>query len=253
MAFKILLFTAIFSCSIQASLERFCSDRSSDLNFIQDSLKLRENQLSFQNTGGLIGGGVCWWHSRFTRNMSYLAYFSPYKPKLKDHQKIKKLILNIKKGKSLVEIPGFRNTYGFSKAYQNEIQSVLNQWQIEDGFIRQAWIIGLAGRSERKSIHLQKTMERTFSQINDGRVVYHKLQIKGITAHAWLVVDMEEVNNGYDLEVLDSNRRQTLIYSYRFGDTFFTDKSYGNFSPYLEFSKEEERLNQTLSYYCKED
>ena len=35
------------------------------------------NLMSFKNQGGLFNGGVCWWHSRFQRNIFYLSIFRP--------------------------------------------------------------------------------------------------------------------------------------------------------------------------------
>jgi len=79
-----------------------------------------------------------------------------------------------------------------------------------------------------------------------------KLQIKGITSHAWLVVSMKPGPNGYDVEFIDSNQPQrTQIYTFKNGDRSFYIKDYGNFVPYLEYTREEERLMAVGKKFCE--
>jgi hypothetical protein len=40
------------------------------------------------------------------------------------------------------------------------------------------------------------------------------------------------------------------LYRYKIGDESFNIKGYGNFVPYLEFRREEEKLNQVAQNYC---
>ena len=85
----------------------------------------------------------------------------------------------------------------------------------------------------------------------EGSIAYQKLQIKGITAHAWLVINMHKVSNGYDLEVLDSNfPNQTIIYNYREGMISFSNGHYGNFVPYLERKAEMNTIKMTILKKC---
>ena len=44
---------------------------------------------------------------------------------------------------------------------------------------------------------------------------------------------------------------KTKTYEYKFGDTSFYVKGYGNFVPYLEFKTEEERLLQVKTKRCQ--
>lgn len=248
---------------------RFCAD-----NNIQSKLSQRKNNIAFKNQGGLLNGGVCWWHSRLVRNAAYLAYFSPDKPRphkevierrlrfpnyRRVHQSmdlpapgsVKYILEKIKKGQEVVEIPGFSNFNAFTSEYSREVLEILEAWQIEDGAIDQDWIVGLRGSSEISSDELASRMHDLYAQVQAGDVVYQKLQIAGITAHAWLVIGMVRGRNGFDLQVLDSNYSSPQIYEYRFGDTSLFHNYYGNFVPYTGEVREEERLKRVRSRFCK--
>ena len=220
---------------------------------MQSKLSSRNNRLSFTNQGGLFNSGVCWWHSRFTRNANYLAFFSPNKPPLFDPTE---LIKKIRKGREVVEIPGFRNLREFSTYYQNEIQDVLENWQIVDGAINQQWVVGLWGKSEVSESNMKKRMDKLHARVSNGEVVYQKLQIDGIDAHAWLVVGMEKFSGGYNLYVVDSNYRGIDRYVYKEGDRSFEHPFYGKFVPYTGRMAEERRLNKVKNKFgvtLKED
>lgn len=96
--------------------------------------------------------------------------------------------------------------------------------------------MGLKGSNVVEASELRKMMDELYEYVEiEGNIAYQKLQIKGVTAHAWLVVNMKKTSNGYDLEVLDSNYpSQTMIYSFRDGMTNFNHTYYGAFTPYLE-------------------
>ncbi len=196
--------------------ENFCSQEDT-----QAQLYNLNNRLNFTNRGGLLNKGVCWWHSRFTRNANVLVYFSPSKPKPVSMRELKKILKKIQKGREVVEIPGFTNLADFSKEYEEEIQSLLNKWQLSDGLIRQRWIGGLSGRSKVRPEKLKSIMDDTFYKVQNGEVVYQKLQEKGITAHAWLVIGMKPTNDGYKLHVVDSNYKRVREVTYRYGQTHF--------------------------------
>ena len=85
----------------------------------------------------------------------------------------------------------------------------------------------------------------------EGNIAYQKLQIKGVTAHAWLVVNMKKTSRGYDLEVLDSNYpSQTMVYRYQDGMTNFNHTYYGAFTPYLERRAELDSVKMAILEKC---
>jgi hypothetical protein len=118
----------------------------------QSLLCNKKNKMSFSNKGGLFGlpTGVCWWHSQFHRNATYLTYYSPNKKKLdpenkEDKKKLKKIIRNIAKRKKIVEIPGFNSIREFTADPKNEklIQKYLQAWMAEDSLLKMTWVNGL--------------------------------------------------------------------------------------------------------------
>ena len=260
-----------FSLNLSASpttIKNFCSSGN-----IQEKLKESNNRISFNNQGGLFNGGVCWWHSRLLRNASYLVYFSPEKEKPHHETKVQliripdpkapkgirvpapgsvRYILNkIQEGKEVVEIPGFRDLDSFSSYYESEIQDLLDDWQLEDGVVNQSWIVGLKGDSEVEPQELERRMHELYQRIRSGEVVYQKLQLPGIVAHAWLVVDMTKKSNGYTLKVVDSNYSSIQTHDYQFGDTSLHYPYFGKFVPYTDNTREEIRLNQVREKFCK--
>lgn len=207
--------------------------------------------MSFKNQGGLFNGGVCWWHSRFQRNIFYLAIFRPElnRPNLRE---VKALIKEIRAGEKVITIPGFSNFAEFSETYKKEILSELEDWQLYDGVVLGSWIDGLKGDIKVKPEVLQKMMDEVYQYVEvDKKIAYQKLQIKGITSHAWLVVGMKKAQSGYEIGLIDSNNpRMSENYSYKIGDESFYEKSYGNFVPYLEFKREEARISSIAKKFC---
>jgi hypothetical protein len=254
---KILIFI-IFSLpvSLWGSLlpqtkEDFCG-RFNDPQTIKSFSNDANNLLNFKNHGGLFNGGVCWWHSKFQRNLFYLSIFNPYSPSPAPTE-IKKLIHKIRQGNQIVVIPGFFNVHDFSEQNRSAIQAELEAWQLFDGIVLSLWIDGLRGNTKIQPDLLKKKMDDLYQYVEvKNKIAYQKLQIKGITSHAWLVVAVKPMPNGYDLEVIDSNHpRATEIYSYHFGDDSFFIKKYGHFVPYLEYTKEEEKLMKVGKKYCE--
>lgn len=230
----------------------FCSDRK-DPDFVKELVQSSSNLMSFQNQGGLLNSGVCWWHSRFQRNALYLTIYKPDEDRPTDAEAMK-LILQIKSGNKVVVIPGFNNFSEFSYAYAQEIQNVLNAWQKVDGIAKFAWVKGLRGSAELPPEKLKKQMDKIYEDVEINKnISYNKLQIPGIEAHAWLVVHMEKVSGGYELEILDSNNPDTTEhYSYREGDTNFKYRGYAfDFVPYLDQTGEMQKLKKSISKFCK--
>jgi hypothetical protein len=256
MKLNLLILLSLFSLSawsnvIEASLspDNFCQARK-DKSYFQKLLFEKDNRLAFTNQGGLIDGGTCWWHSRITRNAAYLAYFSPHKAKPTEMEAFL-IVSRLRTGSAVVEIPGYHNLKEFSEDWEDTIQWHLNDWQIFDGFIGQSWINALAGKTKVTPNKLKSIMEETFKRVNqDKEVVFHKLQLPGIPAHAWLVVKMEKTENGYRLKVIDSNYRYKKFHLYERGDGSFYTSSYKNFVPYVDYTNEEKKLRKVVSNYC---
>ena len=232
-----------------ANQDQFCADRL-DGEFVKQLASESRNFMAFRNQGGIGNGGVCWWHSRFQRNALYLTIFKPEQamPTIDEAQK---LIKKIRAGKEIIEIPGFDNFEAFTARYRVLIQKELELWQKADG-AKFAWIRGLKGTPEVTPEKMKTLMDELYDEVEGkGNIAYQKLQIKGITAHAWLVINMDKTDTGYVLEVLDSNfPSETTFYKYQEGQTHFVHWFYGNFTPYLEETKEMERLNTVIQKQC---
>lgn len=240
-------FNLFFSSTLFAS--NFCEVRS-DIFFAKKILKESQNRLSFRNQGGIGGGGVCWWHSRFLRNATYLVDFKPELPKPNAKQ-LKKILKRIQKGKKVTIIPGFYNLKDFSATYQIEIQVLLDRWQLKDGLLKQKWITGLKGQAKVSPEKLQTMMNQLYEYVKLGNIAYQKLQIPGITAHAWLVIDMVKLTSGYKLSVIDSNYIYDVkTYYFRNGYTNFIYPYLGDFVPYTEKKNELSKLQKVLRKHC---
>lgn len=228
--------------------QKFCEDRIEDSHQLQSFIVNRYNQLSFTNQGGVFGGGVCWWHSRFTRSAAYLAVFDATLPKPTDEE-AKKIIGRLRDRKGVTLIPGFKNLYEFSLAYGNQIQSKLNDWQRSDGLLKASWVRGLSGSSEIGAEEMTRRMDELYERVQRGEVVYQMLQMPGVVAHAWLVTGMEKTSDGYKLEVIDSNSG-TDHYTFRNGMTTFNYMGWYKFVPYTGQLGEEQKLNSKLVEFC---
>lgn len=239
-----------FAGSLPTTKAEFCA-RFQDSTVLTSIAAEPSNLMAFKNQGGLFNGGVCWWHSRFQRNIFYLSIFRPDLNKPLP-QEVRALIKEIRSGSKMVTIPGFSNFQEFSETYKKEILSELESWQLYDGVVLGSWIDGLKGDTKVKPEVLKKMLDEVYTYVEvEKKIAYQKLQIKGITSHAWLVVGIKKGPNGYELGLIDSNNpRMTENYSYKIGDSSFYDKSYGNFVPYLEFKREEQRITSVAKSFC---
>lgn len=247
---KKLLLIAIFFANTSYAQTRFCEVlRTPD--FATQQLNSAENRLDFTNHGGLLNGGVCWWHSRFTRNALYKAMFKPQIP-AGNEETTKKLIKAIRKGKEVVIINGYKNLREFSRLNAKLIQKELESWQRYDGLLRQQWTVGLWGWHRLPAQKLRARVGNLYDYVKgQGNIAYLKLQIKGITAHSWLVTDMKKNVDGYTLKIIDSNFLHTISYRYYYGDRSFNTRSYGDFIPYLGKRKENIQNKEIRSSYCQ--
>jgi hypothetical protein len=234
--------------------KEFCERFNESGEFTDNILELStdpSNMMAFKNNGGLFNGGVCWWHSRFQRNAFYLTIFRP-DLEIPTQLQTKKIIRDIRNGESVVTIPGYHNFSEFTERNKDLIQSELNNWQLYDGVILGKWIDGLRGSTKVESSVLQDFMADLFNYVSvKKKVAYQKLQIKGITSHAWLVVGVLKTEKGMEIGYIDSNSpKMSKNYTYLNGDTSFYTKSYGDFVPYLEFKREEARLAAIAKSFC---
>ena len=236
--------------------DEFCSrfgTSDQERETIQDFSNNPENLMAFKNDGGIFNGGVCWWHSRFQRNVFYLVIFKPDHNKARNKSEIIKIIHQIRMATKVVIIPGYATFEEFSKEHQELIQKELNEWQTYDGIVLGGWRDGLKGDTSVAAFTLLTMMNKIYDYVAiKKKIAYQKLQIKGITSHAWLIVGMKKTPEGIDLGYIDSNSpRLSKIYSYKYGDRSFTTSKYGNFVPYLGYTKEEEeKILQTAKEFC---
>jgi hypothetical protein len=244
--------TQAMAATASKSVRQFCVDRQ-DTDFIQDLSKNPHNHLAFRNHGGLINGGVCWWHSRFTRNALHLTIFRPELPRPSERD-MASLIKDIRQGRTVVTIPGFNNLREFSsdRTAANLIQKELEAWQRMDGFVRQQWIVGLSGSRRVSAENMTRRMDTLYDYVvGDKNVAYQRLQMPGVVAHAWLVVDMDKTRDGYKLHVHDSNYFGIQEWTFREGMTHFNYGGFGEFTPYLERQRELRNIQNVASRFCR--
>ena len=207
-------------------------------------------RMDFSNHGGLINGGVCWWHSRFQRAAIYLTIFRPdlQKPTVSE---AKNIINTLRKKNGVVTIPGYQDFNEFSHDFSEEIQTTLEKWQKIDGFLKFKWLQGLSGSSEIPPEKMKTRMDKLYELVGiQKKIAFQMLQLKGVVSHAWNVIGVVKTTDGYDLFVIDSNQPiSTEKYSYHFGDSSF-HSSYGNFVPYTEESSEVGEINARIKNVC---
>lgn len=244
---KILI--ALLFVSSQAFSQSVC-DRI--VEGIPAYLEASESRLSFKNRGGLINGGVCWWHNRFQRSSAYLAQFSPELPK-PGRKDLLTILRSLKQMNQVVTIPGFEDFNSFSRAYESEIQSVLESWQREDGFINQQWLRGISGESALSPAGLKLRMDTLYDQfVKSPHPIWVMAQIRGVKSHAFLVSKMTRREKGYVLQVIDSNfPLNNKFFTYEPGQTALKHpKDKYSFVPYLGFQKDFQLIKRSLEIEC---
>jgi hypothetical protein len=243
------IISIFFSVSAQSSdlTKKICSRTRAELF---EQFRSAENRLAITNGGGLFQGGVCWWHSRLQRSSVYLAHFSPEKQK-PDSTLAKEIIRKLIHFEEVVEVPGYENFYQFSQDFSKLVQSALNEWQIRDGFINQQWIRGISGRNHLSALAMTERMNQLYeTYLRSEPGLWIMIQMKGITSHALLVLDLRKNERGYDLVTIDSNFPDTTMnFHYQEGDTSL---HYGGstFVPYAGFHKDQLKINEALEHYC---
>ena len=258
----------------RADKSEFCSNRL-DGTKVSEHLRKRENLFNHANEGGLFGlqTGVCWWHSRLQRRMTYLADFRPDLPKPSEKE-VKKILRKIKRGKKVITVPGYKNLAEFSDDHAPLIQKSLNAWIFGDSFLRQQWVNGLKGKTtlspEKMKVHLEKMYE-DFQEA--GGPVVQMLQMPGVMAHAWILNDMVRVSpTEYQIEVIDSNapnitskyslytNQTSMLPIGRVKDTskglnnnsFPAFDYYDNFIAYTKYDGELRKLQKAVENFCSD-
>lgn len=234
------------------SRQEFCQQRKNP-NYFKDLLYNADNALSFvsNNKMGLANSGLCWWHSMFQRNATYLTVFLPHLPK-PSYDEARDLIQDLIAQQGVVEIPGFHNLKEFSTVYEKEIIRALEGWQIGDGGFLFGWIRGLSGESEVSSAEMQNMMDDLYDRVMiKKQITFQMLQISGIVAHSWLVVDMIKNKDGYTLHFRDSLFLRMMTIDYRYGMTTFNPKSKNHFVPYTSRTLATYIYDNLQDDYCK--
>ncbi len=244
----LLLATKLFAIEAPKNQQSYCKVVR-ETNFFRNLIQEKENRLSFRNHGGLLNSGVCWWHSRFTRNALYLGIWRPDLKK-PDFEGRKKLIKKIRRATSVITIPGYKNLEELSVDNSDLIQKELESWQKVDGVFKNRWFDGVLGPTRLPKQMFKWHMDRIYKHFkgNDD-VVFLRAQIKGISAHSLLLVDMKKEGPGYIMTVIDSNYRYPYKIEYKYGMRYLTyfNKRY---IPYLQFRPELEKLKLLQKYYC---
>jgi hypothetical protein len=212
------------------------------------------NFFAFENDGGILDGGVCWWHSRFQRSALYLTVYLPNEEPIPP-SRMQPLIWKIMQANEVVEIPGFNNFREFSMAYQEKIQKCLNATQILEGVFLFSWINGLAGLPEVSAEKMRRQMDNIYEEVTRHGLAYVKLQTPGIDSHAWLFTEMEKLDpadsggrQGYKYKFIDSNYPgETTTWFYFDGDTRIN--GFVQCAPYLQRKWEMDQIYQAIDNY----
>lgn len=235
--------------SFQVSAQPLCERIQ---NGIVSYLENPASRLAFKNQGGLFKGGVCWWHNRLQRSSAYLLDF---KPELTppNAKQLQQLLSDLRKMKKVVVIPGFSDFKSFTKTHQKEVQQMLESWQREDGFINQEWTRGISGKFELEPEAMKARMNQLHQQFLDSpQPMWVMAQIKGIESHAFLILDMQPLVDGYELKLIDSNYpEQTRTIQYLHGQKFLKHpKDKYTYIPYLGFQKDFKTIQASVDEYC---
>jgi hypothetical protein len=203
--FFFLLILLSLNSFAQSTKEKFCREHSS-LKAIEKNMRNYENMLSMGNNSGFLGmkTGVCWWHSRFQRNLSYLVQMEPTLP-APSEKDVKEIVKKIIAGNEIVIVPGFSSFRNFTIKYEKFIQKGLNKWINTDFLVKQDWTRAFAGTGVMSVADFQNHLKETQEKfIESEGILFMVLQFNGPIAHSWLVTNMEKVKGGWNLSIVDS-------------------------------------------------
>lgn len=264
---------SIWSFAAPQSKAELCQNYHNDE--MQARLLKQENQLAFVNLPGIINNGICFWHSRFTRNAAALAYFSPEKAKPQSFPHARKtkgpfgpkqrsqkyivedsvedIVDKIAFGREIVEIPGFNNLNEFSKYFARPIYQRIMMWQLTESiFTQRILMLAAKGSYFTTPNEMQEIMDKLYAEVRQGTPVFQILQHKGFSeVHSWLVLDMRPTATGYILKVLDSDFLGVQTHEYKTGEDHLEHPTRGDFVPYTAYDFELSRLQKLMNKRCK--
>jgi hypothetical protein len=152
-----------------------------------------------------------------------------------------------------VVIPGYSDFETFSRDHKNEIQSMLNYWQKSDAFFNFVWLKGISGRSHLNPLAMRARMDAVYDYYKKTQTpLWVMAQIKGVSSHSLLILDMNQNETGYSMNVIDSNHPlKTITIDYQDGDTNLhaTGEDY-SFVPYVGFQNDFVKLSAALKATC---
>jgi hypothetical protein len=246
---KSLIALFLLSVTTFASAQDLCSRNKSTIRARLDDPQYR---IAFRNRGGLIDGGVCWWHSRLQRAAVYLAKFEARAARPNARQ-VDSIIMGLRSMNRVVTIPGYSSFEAFTRDHEAAIQRHLEDWQKVDGFFNMQWLRGISGHYRLPAARMERQMREIFRVYNASPVpVWLMAQIKGITSHSFLLVRMEALPAGFALDLIDSNfPGKTLQVRYQFGDESLGHELFSyTFVPYTGFQEDFRRIGRTLVAHC---
>ncbi len=245
-----ILISLLISTSAFAQNRNFCERNRGDILALMQEPTAR---IAFKNSGGIGNGGVCWWHSRLQRSSFFLARFQPEKSRPNAKQ-ITDIVTGLRYMERVVVIPGYENFESFTKANQKHIQAVLNGWQFSDGVYNFQWLRGISGNSALPPKDMEARMNSVYQSFrNSPAAMWVMAQMHGIVSHAFLVHSMDQVNGGYDMDLIDSNHPMEIVtVNFHVGDQFLvTDKSESRFVPYVGFQEDFRKISKSLTGHCR--
>jgi hypothetical protein len=212
-------------------------------------------RLAFPNPAGYLDIGLCWWDAMFQRSSVYLTVFRPDLPSPTDVT-AKQIISDIIHARKVIEIPGFKNMFDFSTQYQAFITHALSDWQLEDGFIKQKWIIDLIGTDKTSGQNLGAHMDQIYQSFMTTKTVpFVRIKLGRVVSHALLFLGMTPLpnNGGYQLEILDVNYPdQTMSATYDRGTDWLSlpNEDISQAVPYLAFESQTTHFEEAIQAYC---
>jgi hypothetical protein len=245
-----ILLALLVPTTLLAQGRDFCARNRNDILALMAQPSAR---MAFKNNGGIGNGGVCWWHSRYQRSSFFLVKYAPEKAK-PNWLQLQQIINGIRNMNSVVTIPGFADFQSFTRAYQNQIQGVLNDWQVFDGVFNFEWIRGISGNSALPPKDMEARMDAVYQSYRQSPAAMWVLaQMQGISSHAFLVIHMEKVNGGYDMDLIDSNHPLEIVsVRYQSGDQFLvTNRGSNQFVPYVGFQDDFRKIKASLVGHCR--
>ncbi|MEK6555973.1 MAG: hypothetical protein AABZ31_12080, partial [Bdellovibrionota bacterium] len=203
--------------------------------------------------------GICWWHSRLQRSLTYLALPRALKKgeKPMSSKEINLALASIINEAQVTELRGYKSIYEFSEKNKEAILNHLRYWQLTE--VAQS-VRGIVGHVEVSSHAMREKMDRLYDLVEVNKIIpFQMQQMEGPDAHSWIVIGATKAYKnkkwvGYDLLGVDSSASTQLEYfKYRFGDTQLKDSNNPseNFVPYTQRPQSELRYFTALAYYCQ--